>query len=302
MAHWAIDYIIFPLLLLPLFSAWILIATVASFFVPLLVFPGLVLIRWLRWAVPVYGPALWRGRGWWGTFQRFGFEYSYTMNFARRFLSLPLRPYTPHFYILSFPKCGTTTLASYMMQHPGISGLDGMPWHPLLSKESHFFNGILGPKNAASPTLYRSFFPTVLTRWWIERVRMAGPWRCFDACPLTGCLPYTSKRIAAINPNAKLIFVVRNPIDAAFSAEMMLRNLGQPLEWSFMEDVVAADPRFAESPDDGRFWSTLEELTPEDPLPMDLPARLYGRCSSVLRCAQYAERARPFFDQFPRKK
>jgi hypothetical protein len=39
--------------------------------------------------------------------------------------------------------------------------------HPLqkaLSKESHFFGGILGRGSAAGAALYRSFFPTVLTR------------------------------------------------------------------------------------------------------------------------------------------
>lgn len=225
------------------------------------------------------------------------------MNVARRMLTLPLRRHVPHFVIVGFPRCGSAALASYLMQHPGITGLAGMPWHPLFSKQSHFFNGVFGPKSASSRLLYRSFFPTILSRWYCERVRRAGPWKCFDACPLTGALgSMAARRLAAIAPDAKLIFVVRDPIEATFSAEIMLRNLGMPLEWSFMEDVTAADPRFAETMDDVRFWERVERLEPGDPLPQDLPARLYGRASTALRCAHYADRAQPFLDRFPKEK
>ena len=33
---------------------------------------------------------------------------------------------------------------------------------------------------------------------------------CFDACPVTACLPYTAKRMRALTPNAKLVFMVRS--------------------------------------------------------------------------------------------
>lgn len=68
-------------------------------------------------------------------------------------------------------KAGTTSLANCLKLHPAISGMDGLPWHEALSKESHFFNGVFGPNHASSATLYRSFFPTLLCRWWAEHVR-----------------------------------------------------------------------------------------------------------------------------------
>lgn len=83
---------------------------------------------------------------------------------------------------------------------------------------------------------------------------------------------------------------------------LQLRNVGMHLDWSFMEDVMAADPRFAESSEDAKFWAALEGLAVGDPLPADLPSRLYGRCSTVLRCATYIDRVRPFLEQFPREK
>lgn len=62
-------------------------------------------------------------------------------------------------------KCGTTSMAHYLQAHPGISGLAGMPGNETFQKESHFFGGILGRGCASSAALYRSFFPTILTRY-----------------------------------------------------------------------------------------------------------------------------------------
>lgn len=53
---------------------------------------------------------------------------------VRRYLTLPLRPHLPDFYIVGFPKCGTTSLCTYLKQHPSVHGLDGLPYHEILSK------------------------------------------------------------------------------------------------------------------------------------------------------------------------
>jgi hypothetical protein len=55
-------------------------------------------------------------------------------------------------------------MAHYLQAHPGISGIAGMPGNETFQKESHFFGGILGKDAASSATLYRSFFPTFITR------------------------------------------------------------------------------------------------------------------------------------------
>ena len=68
-------------------------------------------------------------------------------------------------------KAGTTSLANCLKLHPAISGPDGLPWHEALSKESHYFNGVFGCNHASSALLCRSFFPTILCRWWAEHVK-----------------------------------------------------------------------------------------------------------------------------------
>lgn len=68
-------------------------------------------------------------------------------------------------------KCGTTSLAEHLKRHPGLSGVCGLPYHDTLSKESHFFAGVLGRGSMAhSAAAYRSFFPTFVSRWWAEVV------------------------------------------------------------------------------------------------------------------------------------
>ena len=77
----------------------------------------------------------------------------------------------------------------------------------------------------------RSCFGTVLERWFAEElqgvkqvrcrrgsravhndgaedVRCCAQWMAFDACPLVACLPYSAARLAAVTPQAKLIFMV----------------------------------------------------------------------------------------------
>lgn len=291
------DWVGVPLLL-PFIGLYLLAARLLSLLAPLLVIPSVVLARRLYWAVPI-GPAVWRRRG---ALARLSFEASYCAHVTYRLLTLPLRPYLPSVYVLGFPKCGTTALAEYLKRHPAVAGVAGLPWHPVLSKESHFFNGVLGRTHASSPALYRSFFPTLLTGWWRRVGCRAGGFFCLDACPLPACLPFAAARIAAITPGAKLVFCVRDPLEAAFGVEVLLRNMGLPLDWSFMEDVIAADPRFAETPDDAAFWERLEGVGPGEALPADLPARLFSRCSSVLRCACFADRIKPFLEVFPREK
>ncbi|KAL4457893.1 hypothetical protein ABPG75_012758 [Micractinium tetrahymenae] len=294
------DYLVFPLFI-PFILLWLLAARLLSFVAPLLVPLTWSLAARLSWACP-FIPRIWELNGWFkGTLMRMGFEWTYCMNVSRRFLTLPLRRRTADFYIVGFPKAGTTSMAAYLKLHPAIDGIDGLPWHETLEKESHHFQGALGRRAAASKLAYRSYFPTVLRRWWVERVRRAGKWLCFDACPVNACLDYTAARMAAFNPDAKLIFMLRDPVSGAFSAEIMLRNLGVPLSWSLMEDVRPADPRFAETPADVRYWEQVAALGPKDVLPPDLMHRFYHDCYALLRSGRYADRIAPFLKHFKRE-
>ena len=69
--------------------------------------PRTAACRFVPWIFRQAGPV----RGW---LQRMGFEVAYAINTIRRLLTIPLRPDLPSFYIVGFPKAGTTSLANQL--------------------------------------------------------------------------------------------------------------------------------------------------------------------------------------------
>lgn len=233
---------------------------------------------------------------------RIGFESTYCMNIYRRFLTKPLRKSLPDVYILGFPKCGTTAMASYLLKHPAVRGLDGLSWDPTLSKETHFFTGILGKGTTGSKSMYQSFFPTCVERWWCESVQGMKKMICMDACPLNACVPFVSDRIQEWTPEAKLIFMLRDPVDAAFSGEIMLRNAGMPLSWTLGEETEEIKhPSLEDGGEAEKYWARVASLKPSEPLPDDMPTKIYEDPNSVLYFSKFVERIQPFLEKFPRE-
>jgi len=71
-----------------------------------------------------------------------------------RTMTAPLRV-LPDFIIIGVQKGGTSSLYYYLIDHPNI--------FPSLRKESHFFDRYLGRR------FYRSYFPTIFTKFYIEK-------------------------------------------------------------------------------------------------------------------------------------
>lgn len=197
------NYVVIPACL-PLFAAYWALALLVGVAASWMVWPSLLLAQRLYWACPFIphiwrSPALRSKFGVVGSWLlRLQFEGAHCTTVISRLLTLPMRPHLPDFYLLGFPvsvgwralnlsnsfccqspacqhacqrlvncivqKCGTTSMAAYLKDHPGISGLAGMPGNETFAKESHFFGGILGRSAASSSLIYRSFFPTFLTR------------------------------------------------------------------------------------------------------------------------------------------
>lgn len=307
-------------LVLPLLVAYFLVCLVLAVASALLVWPSLLLARQLYWACP-FIPFIWKGSmrnkaGLLGSFMlRLQFEGAHCVTVIGRLLTLPLRPHLPDFYIAGFPKCGTTSLAAYLKLHPDLSGISGMPGHEALGKESHFLGGILGRgTGAASAALYRSFFPTIITRWWHEAALGSRRWQCFDATPTYACMPHVPARVRALTPDAKVVFMVREPTSAVFSAESMLRGMGVPLTWSLAKPLpssggggdmeapmllLAQDDLLQDNLQHAALWSRLAALPPGAPLPLELPSSFYLEPQSYLKGAQYADRLQEWAKHLP---
>lgn len=126
----------------------------------------------------------------------------YTQNFFR-IITNPIRVY-PNFIIAGGIKCGTTSLYNYLIQHPNI--------FPASRKETKFFDldyelGI---------NWYKPYFPTKIKKYFLEKF-YKKKFLTGESTPAYFHHPLVPKRIFEEIPKIKLIFLLRNPIDRAYS-------------------------------------------------------------------------------------
>jgi Sulfotransferase domain len=124
----------------------------------------------------------------------------------------------PDFLIVGAQKAGTTALYAYLRRHPHITGPS---WKEVSFFDRHYLRG---------KAWYRGNFPNVLR----SRSGLVG-----EASPSYLFHPLAPKRVAELLPEAKLIALVRNPIDRALSHYQHEVALGrEPLSF---EDALAAE-------------------------------------------------------------
>jgi hypothetical protein len=120
----------------------------------------------------------------------------------------------PNFVVIGGRKCGTTFLYHLLTQHPRVE--------PAAGKEVHFFNRSFDE----GIEWYRRCFPT--PRWKDGRRSITG-----EATPEYLTHPLAPKRMAEVIPQARLIALLRNPVDRAYSDYEQVVRLGRetrPLE------------------------------------------------------------------------
>lgn len=110
----------------------------------------------------------------------------------------------PNFLVGGPPKCASTSLYFYLKQHPDIY------MSPV--KQTKFFS--LDYEKGTD--FYRQTYFNGLTN-----ERMAG-----EATPTYFLLPFVIERIKRYNPEMKLIFCLRDPVERAFSGWSMRMNNG----------------------------------------------------------------------------
>lgn len=121
----------------------------------------------------------------------------------QRRITAPMRV-LPDFIIVGGQRCGTTSLYNNLIQHPSIA--------PAFQKEVHFFD-IHFRKGV---NWYRAHFPSYLYKSYIENTRRQ-PLLTGEASPYYMFHPYALKRISEFLPEVKLIALLRNPVERAYS-------------------------------------------------------------------------------------
>jgi hypothetical protein len=102
----------------------------------------------------------------------------------------------PDFMIIGTPKSGTTSLFQYLIQHPKII--------PSAKKELFYFSG----RQAWGIRWYLKQFP-------VKEIKNGK--LTFDGTPTYLYYKHGLQRISRLLPNVKLIIILRNPIERAFS-------------------------------------------------------------------------------------
>lgn len=175
----------------------------------------------------------------------------------------------PDFLIIGTKRGGTTSLWNYLIRHPLVPRLFPA-WN---TKATHYFEEHWGRGEA----WYRSHFPTERQRAMLER-RHGGPTRAGEAAPLYMFHPLTAERVHALLPDVRLIVLLRDPVQRAYSHWKERRGQGrEPLDFRTAlareaertrgeRERLRADPTYFSQPYDwysyrarGRY---LEHLTP----------------------------------------
>lgn len=115
----------------------------------------------------------------------------------------PLRG-LPDFFIIGGMKCGTTSFYDLLVQHPQIL--------PGACKEVHFFD--LQFQNGLR--WYRAHFPFRANSRFKKLVTGRKTFTC-EASPYYIFHPHAARRLAGLFPRAKLIAMLRDPVDRAYS-------------------------------------------------------------------------------------
>jgi hypothetical protein len=153
---------------------------------------------------------------------------------AYGWVTSPFRP-LPDFLVLGAQKAGTTALYEYLRRHPKITGPS---WKEVSFFDRHWARG---------ESWYRGNFPNLAR----TRGKLVG-----EASPSYVFHPLAPQRVQEVVPEARLIVLVRNPVDRALSQynhEVALGREPLPFEEALdaeeerlrrEDERMAADPRY----------------------------------------------------------
>jgi hypothetical protein len=136
-------------------------------------------------------------------------------DFAKMYRGItgPLR-LLPDFLIIGTQRGGTTSLYNYLIARPGVG--------PAMVKELHFFD----KKFNKGLLWYRAHFPSSIQKNYFQLTHKQA-FVTGEASAYYLFHPHAPKRVAKVLPLVKLIVMLRNPIDRAYSQYNFEVDLGR---------------------------------------------------------------------------
>ncbi|MFX1392248.1 MAG: sulfotransferase domain-containing protein [Promethearchaeota archaeon] len=151
-----------------------------------------------------------------------------------RKITSPLR-ILPDFLIIGAPRCGTTSLYQYLIQHPSI--------FPAYRKEIKYFIRIYSKTNSRNRIVdkkdlvlsqiyynlrindYKAYFTFLITKYFYKYI-LRRKFITGEASSIYMFHPNVPNRVFYMLPSIKLIILLRNPIDRVYSDYHFLKNYG----------------------------------------------------------------------------
>lgn len=166
----------------------------------------------------------------------------------------------PNFFIVGAPKCATSALYNYLRCHPDIFMSE--------SKELNYFaSDLTSPHFLNNKQVYLSHFENAEG---YKKIGEASVWYLYSKV--------AAKEIYEMVPDAKIIAMIRNPVEMIYSYH------GQRL-FNGTEDIMDFEKAIEAIPD-----RKLGKRLPNDPFPIE---GLY-----YLDLAKYSEQIKRYFDLF----
>lgn len=144
----------------------------------------------------------------------------------------------PDFLVIGAQKAGTTFLYQSLLQHPLIAGSYG--------REVHYFSNDERSQGGAAG--YRRYFPT---RENLPEGAIVG-----EKSPGYLARPEAAARASCVVPGAKIIAVLRNPVERAFSNHQHVATKLGADPFSF-EEAIEAEAERMKSQEEGRRFGYL---------------------------------------------
>jgi Sulfotransferase domain len=141
----------------------------------------------------------------------------------------------PVFLIIGAQRAGTTTLYTYLRRHPDVTGPRYADSAVYWSKELHFFD----ENYWRGVDWYRKFFPLEARRRVMRRLgRDLVPG---EGTPYYMFHPAVPARVAESLPEVRLIALLRNPVERAYSHYQLMARTGR--EKLSFEEAIEAEPQ-----------------------------------------------------------
>lgn len=185
----------------------------------------------------------------------------------------PRRP-LPGALVIGGQRCGTSSLYKYLEHHPLLLAS--------MRKEIEYFS----TEYARGEAWYRAHFASRARHRWLG-ARHGTPAVAYEATPLYLFHPLAPARTAALVPNAKLIVVLRDPVERAWSHYHHEARRGR--EVRTFEAAIAEEPALVAA-----------ELSEIDANPFHSTKQLNN--VAFVSKGRYAEQIERWLEHFPRER